>query len=357
MRRANTDSGRRGNRDRDDGRGSRDRNSRGGDSGRGSRRTRVKGSRYNYERRTEDDVRKRQESGGSDREGFLESGTKVYSPTKGDNCVRILPPTWDDASHFGLDVYVHYGVGPDQSAYLCPIASKTGDSCVVCEEREAALEDKDEDYARSLNYSHRVMYYVIDRDEEKEGVKVWIAPFASVDKQITAQTRDSRTGEVLYIDHPDEGYDVEYTKEGEGVKTKYTGVRIARTASDIGRNQDDILDEIMSKPLDTLLVHHDSEHIAAVFNGKGTSSRRDRDRGGDDDPGREKFGEEYTYEDVMEMDFDEIDDLLTKVMDVDIDPEDYEDEELSELQADLASALGLEPAKRSRSRDAVRRRR
>lgn len=318
-----------------EGRGGR---SRGRDQG--SSRGSSRGSRFQYKRRSEQDVKERQEKGGDDREGIFSGDVSLFSPAKNDNCVRILPPTWDAASHYGFDIYVHYGVGSDNSAVLCPKAMKTGDYCPICEERQKALDDGDEEYARKLNYSHRVMYYILDRDNEKDGLKVWTAPFASIDKQVTAQTRDARTGEVLYIDDPDVGYDIEFIKEGEKERTKYTGVRVARNASDIGRDQDEYLDHITEHPLPELLNHATPEHIEELFYGKSS-------RSSSSDEGEEDF----TYDEIMDMDSDELEQVVED-QDLQINIEDYDptDEGDKQLAGDICEELGIIKPRRSSGR-------
>ena len=74
---------------------------------------------YEYRERDRAAVDKRAKMGNSDFDKIVRDGTKSWSPGDGANTIRILPPTWNDAQHFGVDVQVHYGIGPDRQSYLC----------------------------------------------------------------------------------------------------------------------------------------------------------------------------------------------------------------------------------------------
>jgi hypothetical protein len=268
---------------------------------------------YEYKERTRDAVDKRARMGNSDFDKIVKDGVKSWSPGDGPNTVRILPPTWDSPQHFGVDVQVHYGIGPDRQSYLCvnkmadqvvetadrlqrhspDLAAALRDSagkCPICAERALALKDGDEEYAKELDARRRVLVYVIDRDAEKEGVQVWAMP-QSIDQDLAKVSVHKRTGAVLPIDHPDRGYDVEFDKEGKGKNTKYKGLAIARDESALGN--DDWLAVVENDPLPTILEFHDAEYIAKVFGAGGAPrkdderSERDRPRDRDDRSGRD----------------------------------------------------------------------
>lgn len=266
----------RGGRDREESRGGRDR----GDSDRGSRGGRGGGasSSYSYREREPDSVRKRSTQGANDFDKILNDGVKMWKPNDGDNRIRILPPTWDDAKHFGLDIYVHYGVGPDRGTYLC-LQKMKGEADPIAEERAIIARDgdeKDKDYLKELEAKHRVLIYLIDRDNEKEGVQAWAMP-SGLDKDIVKVSIDKTNGEVLPIDHPEDGYDVTFEKNGAGMKTKYEGASIARRSSPLGKAA--WLDYAVENPLPSVLNYYDYDHIAKAFNGAGAHKEKSRDAG------------------------------------------------------------------------------
>lgn len=265
----------RGNRGRDTergGRGGREEETRGRDrGGRGGR----GGSEFNYHRRDASALKSRAEKlGGSDFDSYFREGTKLFKPNDGDNIIRILPPTWKEADHYGLDLWVHYSVGPDEQTYLC-LDKMKGEPCPLCDERARAVKDKDDDYADSLKPKQRVAIAIIDRDNEKEGVQIWAMPWG-IDKDLLSRAQDKRTGEVLYLDDPENGYDVEFTREGKGLKTKYVGIALARRESPIG--DDRWLQEMIEEPLPDRLCYFSYDHIQQVFGGGSSGGGKSRDR-------------------------------------------------------------------------------
>lgn len=306
------DDDRRSSRDRDD-RDDDRRPSRGrdDDDDRGSSRG---GSSYRYEKRDPDSTKRRSEqAGNTEFDKFLK--IKMWRPNDGNNRIRILPPTWAKPEHFGYDIYVHYGVGPDRQSYLCldkmqgkpdPIAEAHAEA-----RKELTGDERDDDpqkkYVKDLEAKRRVLVYLVDRDHEKEGVQAYAMPW-TLDRDITQVMQDKRSGEVLPIDDPDEGYDVEFTKKGSKNRTEYTGVAIARRSSPLGSSK--WMDFAVDNPLTEQLVYFDYEHIAKAFGGGGKQrSDRDRDdrddRGGDDDRPRRRDDDRDDRDDRGRRDDDE----------------------------------------------------
>lgn len=353
-------SSRRGGRDRDD----EDRGSRGRSGGRGG---------FEYQRRSAEDTRQRASKGANDFDRIMKEGVKMWKPNDGDNRIRILPPTWAKAKHFGLDIYVHYGVGPDRQSYLCLNKMEQDGGCPVCEEREIARRDEDEKYAKELEAKRRVLVYLIDRDHEKEGPQVWAMPW-TLDRDIVKVCQDKSSGEVLEIDHPEEGYDVTFEKKGSKDRTEYLGVSIARRSSPLGK--DEWLDHAVDFPLDTQLNYFDHEHIAKVFNGGGAQrSKRDDDRDEDRSPRRSsrdepeerggrssrddgrdsrrggKASDEPTWESVHDMTKSELEDLIEDNR-LDINPKEAKDVE--DLADWVCEEMKLTKARASESRRSSR---
>lgn len=275
-------------RDRDSGRSTRgaDEAPRRGGRDSGERNVRSGQRSFTYQERNKESVQKRASMGNTDFDKIVSSIVKMWAPGDGANIVRILPPTWADAKHFGVDIHVHYGIGPDRQSYLC-LQKMRGEPCPICEERAIAVKDGDEEYAKELDARRRVLVYIIDRDAEKEGLQVWAMP-QSIDQDLAKVSVDKRTGAVLPIDHPNDGFDVEFDKEGKGKNTKYKGLAISRNPSELGN--DDWLDQAEANPLPTVLEYQDYDYIAKVFGsapvGDRNSARGD-DRGSSDRPNRD----------------------------------------------------------------------
>lgn len=331
------DTGRRGRPDEDDdNRGSRS-SSRGG--GRGESRGGGSG-RYRYTPRSADNVNKRSTQGGGDFDRYIKDSIKMFKANDGDNTLRILPPTWDNPEHFGYDVHVHFGIGPDEQAYLC-LEKMKGEKCPICEERKRAVHDGDEKYADTLKPMRRVLIAVIDRDNEKEGPQAWAMPWG-IDRDLCKLVIDKKSGEVLPIDDPENGYDIEFSKQGSGIKTKYVGLAIARRESDLGNEK--WLDFMVDNPLPDCLQYYTFDHIQNVFGGGSSNSRGNNDdddltqeqerdlrkaeRGEGRNGGRRstRGEDDYSWDDVHGMTFEELKALIDD-KDLNIDPEESKDDD------------------------------
>jgi hypothetical protein len=199
---------------------------------------------------------------------------KQWTPKDGVNIIRILPPTWPKPTHFGVDIYAHYRIGPDNQTYL-DLSKMQDKPDPIAEERAEALRSGDEEYAKELESKRRCGVYIIDRDNEKEGVQFWAMPW-TIDADLNKLCVDKRNGEVLNIDDPEEGYDIEFEKTGKGISTKYQGLAIARRSSPLGSNK--WLDFAVENPIPDQLVYFDYDHIAKAFGGGGSNKGRSSDR-------------------------------------------------------------------------------
>lgn len=245
---------------------------------------------FKYKGRDSKAVKKRSEQSGGSFDSFTSSTFPRYKMQDGANNIRILPWTWHDeeekwGNNWGIEVWLHNGIGADRNSYLCPNKMK-GKHCPLCEARLDFGDD--EEKANALKPGKRVLAMVIDRDDEKVGPQVVSMPW-TLERDIQALCLDDKTGEALQIDHPEEGYDVSFRKDGKGLKTKYIGIKIARSESPISdseKEQDKWLDLIEEDPLPSLLVFFDADHMDSIYDGK--RSRADDD---DDDDKKGKRGE------------------------------------------------------------------
>ncbi len=388
----------RGSRDRDEGRRERgsdreERSSRGGDreersSRRGgdderSSRSSGRSGGYEYQARSAESVRERSTKGANDFDKIVIDGIKNFKPSDGDNCIRILPPTWKKPDHYGYDIFVHYGVGPDRQSYLC-LNKMKDEADPIYEEYEIAKRDaregnkEDEQYVKDLAAKKRCGVWLIDRNNEKEGVQFWAMPW-TMDRDIVKVSIDKKTGEVLPIDHPEEGYDVEFDKSGKGARTEYGGVAISRRSSPLGN--DKWLDYAMDHPIPEILQYFDYDHIKKAFGGTAAhrdsrgSDDRDDDRGSrgssrggrdeerssrgsdrDERPSRgssrddrsTKEEADLTYETIHEMTGDELDDLIEQEK-LDINPKEAKDD--ADLADWICEEMKLKPAEKSSRRE------
>lgn len=267
-------------RDDDDGRGrSSSRRPRDDDEGTARR---GASSTFKYQSRDPEKVKSRAEHGGGSNDSYLKDVVRLFKPAEGPNDIRFLPPTWDGADHYGLDISVHYGIGPDNAAYLC-LQKMKNKPCPVCDERKRAVAEGDMEYADELRPSQRVISYVFDRTRPREGALAWSIS-KRMDQDILRLCVDPKTGDTLEIDHPEDGYDLSFSREGQGLKTRYNGLQIARRSSPL--DDDKALDFVQANPLPDQLIFYSYDHIASMFSGKAKGKDDDAPaptRGRDDD--------------------------------------------------------------------------
>ena len=302
---------------------------------------------FEYRERNEDTARERATRRVGAGDSYLSDEVRFFQPREGDHEIRVLPPTWDNAEHLGLDIWLHYSIGPDQSSYLCPQKMKS-EPCPLCEERARANQAGEKELAEDLQPKPRVAFYVIDRRAERDGPKLWSCP-PTVEKEMMAQSVDNKTNSVISLDDPSDGYDVSFTVEGSREKTKYKAIKADRRPSPLSDNEDQAaewLEFVKEHPVPDALVYYDYDHIAEALSGGVGRREDDEQRGGERGEDKDKsrgrkeerpergagkgggrprfdFGgkersagsrdDEYTWEEVHEMDESETDRLARKL--------------------------------------------
>lgn len=233
---------------------------------------------YKYKPRSADQVTRRQAASNNDFVSIFKDGIKQYKVKEdAKNALRIMPPTWDDPEHYGVDVWVHYGVGPDNVSVLC-LQKHLGKRCPVCELRTKLQAAGDEEEAKALRPGKAVAMYVVDRDNESEGVMAWRAPF-SLDQDILALCVDE-SGELLNIDDPKEGYDIYFSTAGKGIQRKYKTVRTAKKPSTVSTK---LMSFVEETPLPDALNFLSAKEIEGLLGGTAKKRRDDDDDDDDDD--------------------------------------------------------------------------
>lgn len=230
--------------------------------------------RFSYRARTAEEVKARANRQVGSRESYL-GGVDFFTPPAGDNALRIMPPTFDGAAHYGLDLHIHYGIGPDKNAYLC-LDKMKGEACPLCEARAVAADAGEEGLAKHLRPRQRVLAWVINRKEEGKGPLAWSMP-AGLDKDIVNCSKDPQSGEWLAIDHPESGYDVFFKRIGIDEKTEYTGIVIARNSSPMSDDPDKMarwMGFIEGHQLPALLQYRAYDELQAAYAGT-TTDRKD----------------------------------------------------------------------------------
>lgn len=236
-------------------------------------------SGFQYQKRTKDDLKERANMKGGNYDTYIKPKFKQWKPKDGKNLIRILPPTWDDARHYGLDIFVNFNIGADNQSYLSLSKHDRGADPLAEARREAQAEG-DKVLAKALNPSQRILYWIIDRADEDEGPLLWAAPF-TFDKSLSNLCIDEDTKEVIFIDDPAKGRDVRFYKEGTGLTTKYDPSKMkVLKESNIHEDEGiegDWLDFIAENPLPEVLNFYEYDHIKGTFNGQAGRNEDDDD--------------------------------------------------------------------------------
>ena len=237
------------------------------------KRNKKKGFKYTSRSKQDYDKSSSESSGQFD--AYIRDGIPKFKPHDGSNRIRILPPTFEDPSDFALTLQVHYSIGADEQTYLCRKMLGDDEECAICDEQKRLSKEGEADDASSFKAKKRKALWLIDRKADTADPLFWAMPFGTwKDTVLVCKDED---GEVIELDHPEEGHDILFNKEGAQLKTKYTGIRLGKQRP-IVSDEDDvekILSFIQENPLNEALVFFDNEYLQSILEGQATSSDDD----------------------------------------------------------------------------------
>ena len=225
-------------------------------------------SNFTYQARNEAQVEKRSNQSASKYAGVIKDDFNTFAARKDDNTIRLLPPTWENPDHYGYDIWVHFGVGPDSGTVLC-LSKMKRQACPICEFQQKAESAGRED-ADDYKPKRRVLVWLVDRKTEaekkstEENPKVWTMPW-TVDRDISKICKDRESGALYMIDHPEAGYDVFFDKSGEKELTKYSGFALSRRESSVAQAY---IDFIVQNPLPSVLLWREYAEVKFLFEGE-----------------------------------------------------------------------------------------
>lgn len=210
-------------------------------------------------------------------DSIFKKGFKQFKVKDKTHTIRILPPTWDsnsmsilgnDRRHYGIFVPCH---NYNKTPYICP-KQALGKRCLFCDERQKAYDENNEKLAKELYTGTRLALWVIDRENEQEGPQLWAMP-KTVYSELAIRSIDARTREVVcYIDDPEEGYDVSFTRLPKVGKNppEYMGVDISRRSTPLGAQAKEWLDYVVQHPIPDVLQIYDEDYLKQVYIGGNT---------------------------------------------------------------------------------------
>lgn len=222
-----------------------------------------------YHRRDAKTLKERADMKPGDYPKIFKPQYKVWKPKDGKNLIRILPATWESARHYGIDIFVNYSIGADNNQFLS--LSKHGKGAdPIAEARQEAQREGDKALAKKLSPTQRILYWIIDRNDEAEGPVLFPAPF-TVDTNIANLCIDEDTKDVIFVDDPAEGCDIRFHREGTGLGTDYPAAKM-KILKPSPLHEDETLenewlDFINENPLPEVLNFYDYDFIKNTFDG------------------------------------------------------------------------------------------
>lgn len=245
---------------------------------------------FSYKPKSLDLIKKKATGQRSQFARMLKDTYLTYMSQQGVNKVRLLPA---NEEYWGYPIQVHW-IGDDNftRAYACPRQMKAM-PCPVCEERSRLYDENDQDGAKALNTSERLLVWIINRDDQEKGPMLWDMP-KTLEIDMNGGAVDDEAESVLPLDDPIEGYDLRFNREGKGTTTRYQAFTVARRSSPLTDDEEELekwLDYVEANPLEQCVTLYEYDHIKAVFEGKDPSligiKSADDDQGDeapDDDP-------------------------------------------------------------------------
>lgn len=268
----------------------------------------------------------------------LPEGISMWKCKEDENYIRVLPSI-NEEYDYGLQIYAHFNIGADNSAFLCPRIMRK-ESCPICEEvAEMERNGEDRDIVYPLMAKPKVLFLVIDRDEEDKGVRLFDAPYESVGRPMLEACFIRKTGETIDITDPEKGFDFTVHRKGTGIKTRYKTPQLDRDSSELG--DPEWLEDIV--PFDEVLLFHDYDAMKAELLGHG-----------EEEGGEKEEEEEESLIDGVQRNVDKRD---AKAEESEEEEGEEEEEEKPEKKSRARSSLGSRINRKSSTKSKTSQRR
>jgi len=242
------------------------------------RRARIKAA---IQDRTRESYDRRDDSGQFKNIFKDEFSGKLWKCGEGEHQIDPIPYVCgnnDPKLHPGEDAYVlhlwvHYGVGVNQDAYICPARSGYNKPCPICEYREDLRrgDDFDQDLVKELTPKHRNILNILCYDSEKEegkGVQIFDVAHWFFEKHFSELAKmpsrgvGKSTDSFIYYADPTEGKTLCFTRKGTSRNTEFIGHKFLDRDYTI---PDEILDAAF--PIDDCVNYHTYDEIKTAFLG------------------------------------------------------------------------------------------
>ncbi len=246
---------------------------------------------FKYRKQSEAAVRQEAEQSGGGYASIFIEGTKEFKPKKGgEYTIRVAPPTWgtddDPPTSYAHEVFVNFGVGPDEEGFIS--RSRMGfddDPVVEMHDRLRQFGDEYVDLLKEQKAKKRRTMYVLVRGEEELGWQAW-APGWTIHRDMAKASMSKRKRTVKFIDDPDNGYDVTFSRESSGFG-KFTIDEVDDESSPIvddPKRQKELLDWLVEHPLPDQYRIYSYEEIKRRCDGQANKTEDEDDADPDDVP-------------------------------------------------------------------------
>lgn len=240
----------------------------------------------------QDQNAKKKDQGSSFGKSYLDTSkhenVQFFKPNDGKNSIDILPWIIKTDNYVGgmeagfedyvLDIWVHYGIGTNEDAFLC-LKNTLGKPCPICEEMKNLKDDEDVDESiiEGLKPKRRCIYNIIDLKHEDKGVQLWDVSHFLFEKELLEEAETS-DGETITFSDLENGKTIQFrtteeSRPGRRGKTITYKKFKSFTFRDRDPYQEDILDETF--PLDEMLVIPTYEEVKKALLGEENESSED----------------------------------------------------------------------------------
>ena len=152
----------------------------------------------------------------------VDGEVEFFTPKEGRNRINIVPYEIKSKNHplvrkgemeigdidYVMDLWVHKGVGPAEKNVIC-LKNTFGKPCPICEHASMLRKKGEEDEAKDLKPSRRVIYNVEDLKEPGK-VKVFETSHYLFEKELIDEARDDEEGGFVNFADPEEGKEIKF---------------------------------------------------------------------------------------------------------------------------------------------------
>jgi gp32 DNA binding protein like len=224
-----------------------------------------------------DHVKRQAERKGGKFDSIFKGNFDTFTPKEGDNTIRILPAGWESHTDYAYPVWIHWGVGADESAYLC-LRKMKGETCPICQEVARMKADGEGEDAKRIDCKERFICWIIDRTDRDETPMLYSMP-AGTYKDINALCYSSKSGKAIFVDNPDDGYDVIIRRTGTKINTKYLP-QVDREATAVTDDPDkykELESWVQDNQIPDCLQFFDADYLERALSGEIDRNKEDDD--------------------------------------------------------------------------------